>query len=69
MTPQEYAEKYKFPISKVVYEHCITENAYRRYTLSTKNKSNPSPITCRVTQLLTFIRENGLEPPIPIFFE
>ncbi|MBW4566023.1 MAG: hypothetical protein KME32_34090 [Mojavia pulchra JT2-VF2] len=69
MTPQEYAEKYKIRPIVAAYEHCITENAYRKQALSTKNRANPSATTCRISQLLDFIREQGLEPPKPNFFD
>ena len=68
-TPQEYASKYKLRPMTVAHEHCITENAYRRQMLATAKKTTPSPTTCRVSQLLDFIREMGLEPPQPIFFD
>lgn len=69
MTPQEYAQKYNLKAIAAAYEHCLTENAYRRQFLTTKNKRSPSATTCRVSQLLDFIREQGLEPPQPIFFD
>lgn len=69
MTPQEYAEKYRLRPMVVAHEHCLTENGYRKQTLSTKNKRNPSATACRIAQLLDFIREQGLEPPQPIFFD
>lgn len=69
MTPKEYAEKYNLRPLATAYEHCLTENSYRRQLLTTKNKRNPSATVCRVSQLLDFIREQGLEPPQPIFFD
>ncbi|ABA24966.1 hypothetical protein Ava_B0255 (plasmid) [Trichormus variabilis ATCC 29413] len=69
MTPQEYAQKYNLKATTVAHEHCISENAYRRQILSTKNKNRPAATTCRISQLLNFIREHGLEPPNPIFFD
>lgn len=68
-TPQEYAQKYKLKPMAVAHELCITENAYRRYLLATAKKTNPSATTCRISQLLDFIRELGHEPPKPIFFD
>jgi hypothetical protein len=69
MTPQEYAIKYKLKPIAAAYEHCISENAYRKQSLATANKTNPSATTCRISQLLDFIRETGNEPPQPIFFD
>jgi hypothetical protein len=69
ITPQNYAQKYRLKATQVAYEHCITEVSYRRQMLSTENKTKPSPQTCRISQLLDFIREQGLEPPPPNFFD
>jgi hypothetical protein len=68
-TPHEYALKYNLRPMTVAHEHCITENAYRRYLLATDGKTTPSNTTRRISQLLTFIRELGYEPPNPIFFD
>lgn len=67
LTPQDYASYYRMRPSQVAHEHCISENAYRRYLLHTSTRSKPSPITCRVTQLLHFIRQMGAIPPEPFF--
>jgi hypothetical protein len=69
MTPQEYASKHKLKPTVVAYEHCISENGYRKQTLLSENKTNPSPMACRISQLLDYIRELGYEPPPPIFFD
>lgn len=69
MTPQEYAQKHNLRPIAVAYEHCISENAYRRQMLATENKTKPAATTCRISQLLDFIREQGLEPPQPVFFD
>lgn len=69
MTPQEYETKYKLKPIAVAYEHCMTEVGYRRQKLATKNKTSPSAMACRISQLLDFIREKGIEPPQPIFFD
>ena len=68
-TPQEYAAKYNLRPIVAAHEHAMTENTYRRYLLSTKNRINPSLITRRVSQLLDFIKSNNLEPPDPVFFD
>lgn len=69
MTPQEYALKHKLKPIVAAYEHCISENAYRKQTLATENRTKPSATTCRISQLLDFIRQTGHEPPQPIFFD
>jgi hypothetical protein len=69
MTPQEYETKYNLKPIAVAYEHCMTEVGYRRQKLTTHNKTNPSAMACRISQLLDFIREQGQEPPHPIFFD
>ncbi|MEL7037764.1 MAG: hypothetical protein AAFO04_19375 [Cyanobacteria bacterium J06592_8] len=63
LTPQEYANLYGLTPVEAAIDLGITENSFRRYTLTTKNKINPSPQTLRTVQLLNFIRERGLEPP------
>lgn len=67
MTPQEYEAKYKLKPNAVAYEHCMSETGYRKQKLATDNKTNPSAMACRISQLLDFIRENGQEPPKPLF--
>ena len=69
MTPREYAEKYNLRPVQVAYEHCITEVGYRKQCLATKNKTKPSAQTCRISQLLDYIKDLGHEPPQPIFFD
>ena len=70
MTPVEYAQKYSLKPIKAAYDLCMTECTFRRLTLTTKNRiKNPSASSCRVAQLLDFIREQGLEPPEPNFFD
>lgn len=72
-TPTEYVEyyrrQYNLPISVTAYELAMSESNFRRYAIVTKNKRKPSTQTCRVVQLLDFIRQNGLEPPPPVFLE
>jgi hypothetical protein len=72
-TPSEYVEnyrrQYKLPVSAAAYDLAMSEGNFRRYAITTKNKRKPSTQTCRVVQLLDFIRQNGLEPPAPVFFE
>ena len=69
MTPQEYEAKYKLKPIVVAFEHCMSETGYRRQKLATENRTKPSAMACRISQLLDFIRESGLEPPKPNFFD
>jgi len=69
MTPTEYAAKYNLRATVAAYELAMTENGFRKQQLHTKNRRQPSTQTCRVAQLLDFIRESGMVPPEPIFFD
>ena len=44
----------------------ITPHAIAQWFMSTTNKRQPSDVALRAIQLLTFIRDSGLEPPPPL---
>ena len=69
MTPTEYAQKHNLRPTVAAYELAMTENGFRKLSLATKNKRSPSTQACRIAQLLDFIKEQGLQPPAPIFFD
>jgi hypothetical protein len=70
MTPAEYAEKYRLKPIQAAYEIGMAEGSYRKQLSSSKKTHrNPSAIACRTAQLLDFIRQAGLEPPPPVFFD
>lgn len=62
--PLTYGKVYKRPYNAVAYEHAMSTNALYQYE---SGRKNPSAQTKRVSQLLDFIRQNGLEPPEPIW--
>lgn len=64
-----YQKQYNLPVSAVAYELAISECHYRRYFIKSKSKRSPSSQACRVAQLLAFIKDNGLQPPPPNFFD
>lgn len=69
MTPAKYAQKHNLKPTVAAYELAMTENGFRKQGLATKNRRSPSAQSCRIAQLLDFIKEAGLEPPAPYFFD
>ena len=65
MTPREYAIKHGLAANEAAYRLCVSEQLFKRYTFSTKNRVEPSKQTQRIAQLLDFIEEQGLTPPMP----
>jgi DNA-binding transcriptional regulator YiaG len=44
----------------------VTPHAIAQWFMNTSNRRQPSDLTLRTVQLLTFIRDSGLEPPPPL---
>lgn len=62
--PLAYGKLYQRPMIAIAYEHAISTNVLYQYE---SGKKRPSAQTKRVSQLLDFIRRNGLEPPEPLW--
>lgn len=65
--PIAYGQKYKMSSVKLAHEHAYSSTDMIAKIKNKKRK--PSAQAVRVSQLLDFIRENGLTPPEPFYLE
>ncbi|MBW4457070.1 MAG: hypothetical protein KME55_32850 [Nostoc indistinguendum CM1-VF10] len=71
MTPTDYIRAYQIRNNldpkQLSEELLISMSHYYKFFTQSQHKRSPSPHVCRIAQLTEFIKQNGLEPPPPVF--
>lgn len=64
--PLQYGRKHNMPLTLLAYQLGYSSTA-ALYKIQEGRK--PSALCRRVTQLLECLKQNGIEPPDPLFFD